>query len=371
MLGVFHNAVRYLIQLSHDSRFCEIIDAHHAELLLVSALLHDLGHWPYCHPIEDLNLPNMPQHEEFAESFLQADSELTEILRSYWQIEPEEVLDVLVARTDKPELRMLRSILSGPIDIDKMDYLDRDSLHAGVPYGRNFDRNRLIQSLMINETGDGLAVSEKGKTATELMVFARYVMFSEVYWHHAVRSATCMFGRAFQELYQQWDLNGLFHQSESAMVTELRKAAEGKPVSKLLEGIFGSKRVIYKRVGEYSLIQSAELYQKLAGKPHDYLQGVVSQLAGVLSTQTGTSFDEFDLIIDAPPADREVEFNVQIYYSKEQVYRYLHEVSPVIESLAQRQFDDYVKRVRIFVHPHKRALIPQQNELTQMVLALL
>ena len=83
------------------------------------------------------------------------------------------------------------SILSGPIDIDKMDYLDRDSLHAGVPYGRNFDRNRLIQSLLVNGNGDGLAISSKGKTAAELMVFARYVMFSEVYWHHTVRSATC------------------------------------------------------------------------------------------------------------------------------------------------------------------------------------
>ncbi|MCA9040538.1 MAG: HD domain-containing protein [Planctomycetaceae bacterium] len=370
-LGVFHNAVRYLIQLSHDPRFCSIVDAHHAEVLMVSALLHDLGHWPYCHPIEDLNLPNMPQHEEFAESFLQPDSELAGILRSYWKIEPEEVLDVLVARTDSPQLRLLRSILSGPIDIDKMDYLDRDSLHAGVPYGRNFDRNRLIQSLMVNEAGDGLAVSEKGKTATELMVFARYVMFSEVYWHHAVRAATCMFGRAFQELYQQWDLNWLFHQSESDMVQELRKAAEGEPVSRLLEGIFGSKRSIYKRVGEYSLVQSSELYQQLSGKPQDYLEQIVCRLAEELTSRTGTLFEPFDLLIDAPPADREVEFKVQIYYSKEQTYRYLHDVSPVIESLAQRQFDDYVKRVRIFVHPHKRSLVPDQPELSRLLLDLL
>ncbi|QDU81287.1 HD domain protein [Polystyrenella longa] len=367
-LGVFLNAVRYLIQLTHDPRFSAVIDRHHAEVLMVSALLHDLGHWPYCHPIEDLNLPNMPQHEEFAGSFLQPDSELTRVLKSHWDIKPEEVLDVLVARTDSPQLRLIRSILSGPIDIDKMDYLDRDSLHAGVPYGRNFDRNRLIQSLMVNETGDGLAVSEKGKTATELMVFARYVMFSEVYWHHAVRASTCMFGRAFQELYQQWDLNWLFHQSESDMVQELRRAAEGKPVAKLLEGIFGNRRSIYKRVGEYSLVQSAELYQQLSGKRHDYLEQVVRKLAEVLTSRAGVEFDPFDLLIDAPPADREVEFKVQIYYAKEDVYRYLHDVSPVIESLAQRQFDDYVKRVRIFVNPHKRSHVPDQPELTQILL---
>ena len=45
----------------------------------------------------------------------------------------------------------------------------------------------LINALILNEEGDGLAITQKGKTAAELMVFARYVMFSEVYWHHAVR----------------------------------------------------------------------------------------------------------------------------------------------------------------------------------------
>ena len=93
-------------------------------------------------------------------------------------------------------MRLVRSILSGPIDVDKMDYLDRDSLHAGVPYGRNFDKNRLMQSLLVNRAGDGLAINYKGQTAAELMVFARYVMFSEGYWPHAVRSATTTFARA-------------------------------------------------------------------------------------------------------------------------------------------------------------------------------
>src|SRR4029077_4795924 len=154
-------------------------------------------------------------------------------------------------KTDTPALRLMRSILSGPIDIDKMDYLERDSLHAGVPYGRNFDRARLIQSLIVNEAGDGLAISSKGKTAAELMVFARYVMFSEVYWHHAVRSATCMFARSFYELHRQMDLPTLFQQSEFEVIAELRRASAGTSVESLLAGIFGPKRSLYKRVAEF------------------------------------------------------------------------------------------------------------------------
>ncbi len=95
--------------------------------------------------------------------FLAPDGELAGVLRQEWNIDPVEVLDVLVKRTDSSELRLLRSILSGPIDIDKMDYLDRDSQHCGVPYGRNFDKQRLIQSLVLNEAGDGLAITSRGR----------------------------------------------------------------------------------------------------------------------------------------------------------------------------------------------------------------
>ena len=80
-LGVFHNAIRYLLQLGKDARFREIIDPHRAEVVLAAALLHDLGHWPFCHPIEDMSLPDLSPHEEFAAHFLGDDSELAGVLR--------------------------------------------------------------------------------------------------------------------------------------------------------------------------------------------------------------------------------------------------------------------------------------------------
>jgi hypothetical protein len=58
-----------------------------------------------------------------------------------------------------------------------------------------------------------------------------------------------------------------------------------------------------------------------------------------------------EILIDAPPPRREVEFHVEVYYPKEDAYRPLAEVSPAVHALATRQFDDFVKRVRIFVHP--------------------
>ncbi len=370
-LGVFQNALRYLWQLGKDARFCEIVDGHTAEVLLAAALLHDLGHWPYCHPIEDMGLSDLPPHEEFAAQFLSPDRELAQVLQSEWQIAAAEVLDVLVPRTDEPRLRLLRSILSGPIDIDKMDYLERDSLHCGVPYGRNFDKSRLIQSLVLNAAGDGLAISYKGKTAAELMVFARYVMFSEVYWHHAVRSATCMFARAFFELRHKLNLAFLFQQTEADVIHTLRRQAQGSVCEPLLEGIFGPRRLIYKRVFECTLHHHPEVYELLARQPFDYLVRCAERLSAELGHEIGEVLSSADILIDAPPGNREVEFQVDIYFPKENRYRPLRDVSPVVRALAGTQFDDYVKRVRIFGHPRCSRRLSQIDGLAEKVVAIM
>ena len=126
-LGVYHNSLAYLWQLGKDERFAAIVSEHDAEVLIVAALLHDVGHWPFCHPIEDMALTDVPPHESFAEQFLGPESDLTHVLQKMWNIESAEVLELLTDRSETPSARLRRSILSGPIDIDKMDYLQRDS----------------------------------------------------------------------------------------------------------------------------------------------------------------------------------------------------------------------------------------------------
>src|SRR5436305_2453049 len=229
-LGVYRNALMYLKQLTADDRFTGIVRPEDGEMFIVAALLHDLGHWPFCHAIEDMALPGVPTHELFANSFL-LEGEIADTLRDDWNVQPRDVTALLSEKPRDTRQRILKSMLSGPIDIDKMDYLVRDSLHAGVPYGRNFDQQRLIGSLCLNEAGDGLAISHKGRTAAEMMVFSRYVMFSEVYWHHAVRAGTAMLQRAFYLLHRDLDLDQLFRLSEQEFVQQLLDAA-GSPLER-------------------------------------------------------------------------------------------------------------------------------------------
>jgi HD superfamily phosphohydrolase len=366
-LGVYHNALCYLQQLQKDARFRETINRPAAELLIVAALLHDLGHWPFCHPIEDLEIPGLRDHESYASRFLGAGSELAEVLRTHWDIAPADVLNLLAGRTNSPEMKLLRSILSGPIDVDKMDYLDRDSLHCGVPYGRNFDRQRLIQSLVLNEAGDGLAISYKGKTAAELMVFARYVMFSEVYWHHAVRAATSLFAHSFFALQEHIDLEHLFERTEAEMIAEVRTAARGTDCEQLLEGVFGARRRLYKRVAEYSFDDASAIYERLAGRPFADLVRCGARLTQLIRDREGIRLGPVDLLIDGPPPHREVEFDIDVFFPQRSEYRRLRDVSPVVDALARTQFDESVKRVRIFGSPDFAPALRQLTNLDAFV----
>jgi HD superfamily phosphohydrolase len=365
-LGVYRLALSYLQQLSYDPRFTDIVHPADAEVFLAAALLHDLGHWPFCHPIEDMRLPGVPRHELFANSFL-LEGEIADTLRDDWGINPRDVVALLSERPRDARGRVLSSMLSGPIDIDKMDYLPRDSLHSGVPYGRNLDQGRLINSLCLNEMGDGLAITDKGKTAAELAVFARYVMFSEVYWHHAVRSATAMLQRAFYLVHGDLDLDALFRLAEAPFIAELERAAKG-PVKELLGGLFGPSRRLYKRVGQYSFFEQEAVYTRLARRPYPWLAACAEQFALVASSALGRVVAPHEVLFDAPPIEREVEFNVQIYFPKEQRYRSLGEVSPVVRTLAKEQFDDYVKRVRVFAHPRIAAELREHPELSELLL---
>jgi HD superfamily phosphohydrolase len=312
-------------------------------------------------------LPQMPPHEVFAKEFINRETELGAILLKEWNIEPEEVLDVLVAKTDTVSSRLRRSILSGPIDIDKMDYLARDSQHCGVPYGRHFDRNRLMNSLIVNEAGDGLAITSKGRTAAEMMVFARYVMFTEVYWHHAVRSSTTMFARAFYELMPKLNLNSLFRMSEPDLIQTLHNAARDTDVRVLTDGLFGPRRKLYKRLAEYSLFHQEPLYRALRQKSYPELAECSSRLSREVAQRLGRTADRLDLLIDAPPQHREVEFRVDVYVASERRYRPLRELSPIVDSMARTQFDDCVKKVRIFAKEAIRDALPEDFPLDRLV----
>jgi HD superfamily phosphohydrolase len=189
-LGAFHLTRRALAALEELG---DLGAASEEQCLAVrmAALLHDIGHYPFSHALEEAGFPS---HERLGVAKL-AQGELGERLVQIGGKDFPAAVGRLISGTSSSPLQ---GLISGSIDLDKVDYLSRDARMCGVPYG-TVDVDRLLSSLTLVDVGSGryqVGVQEKGISALESLLFAKYQMYRNVYWHHAVRSATCMFKRA-------------------------------------------------------------------------------------------------------------------------------------------------------------------------------
>src|SRR5207253_4262661 len=116
-----------------------------------------------------------------------------------------------------------------------------------------------------------------------------------------------------------------------------------------------------------SYFQERDLYERLARRPYPWLAACAEQFAAVVSTELSRRVAPHEILFDAPPVEREIEFNVEVFFPKENCYRRLDEVSPVVRTLAKEQFDDYVKRVRLFAHPRIAADLRALKDLPDLL----
>ena len=178
-LGTFHLATRILAKLRTKYE----IAFEDQTAVRVAALVHDIGHGAFSHVLESILGFH---HEDFTvEAVLSDDTEIASILRDHSGELAPRVADI-IRGTFRP--MALAQLVSSQLDVDRMDYLLRDSLMTGVKYGV-YDLEWIIKSIEINEADDQLYVSARGLYAVEDYLQARYYMFRQVYFHRTLRAA--------------------------------------------------------------------------------------------------------------------------------------------------------------------------------------
>jgi len=235
-LGTYHLARRALAMLQERDALAGL-PADDPLLIRLAALLHDIGHYPFSHALEEAGLPS---HEGLARERL-AQDELARALTATGLADPADRIAALIAGAGTSPLR---GLISGALDLDKIEYLTRDARMCGVPYG-TVDVDRLLHSLVLVEyAGEPvIGLHEKGVSALESLLFAKYQMYRNVYWHHAVRSATAMFKRVVREALARGDLDvaTMARSTDETLMEALRRRQA--PLAERLR-----QRRLYKRV---------------------------------------------------------------------------------------------------------------------------
>ncbi|SDA41148.1 HD domain-containing protein [Methanobrevibacter millerae] len=217
------------------------------DLVRISGLLHDIGHGPFSHVSEGvLSFP----HEKLTEYVIEKTS-MHDLLDE--RFNTKDIIEIIHGEGH------LGPIISGELDVDRMDYLLRDSHNTGVAYGV-IDYERIISNLQLN---DGLVLDIKGVQAAEGALVSRYFMYPSVYQHHTTRIVNSMFRRALKReidsgkinekdmyKYDDSDIISLFRQSDDEIVRDFINRLDNRIIPKRVKTIrlnnFKTPEKIYK-----------------------------------------------------------------------------------------------------------------------------
>lgn len=242
--------------LRSDYQFNEGGILRQRQIIRLAALLHDLGHGPFSHAAEEVFPYKSPDkkyiHEEYSGALckylLKDIIENHPLNKSNFSIKVDEINDIFDPNSKIKASIVWKEIISGQMDADRMDYLLRDSYHSGVSYGK-YDLDRLINTVCLNEDtevgGHLIGVDESGIHAVEGLLIARYMMFTQVYFHktrviydyhyeEALKDILKPFGGFFPTP-KESDVQEYFTWDDWRILSELRVGHGGEHGRRLME----------------------------------------------------------------------------------------------------------------------------------------
>jgi HD superfamily phosphohydrolase len=288
------------------------LDEHSQCLLRCCAILHDAGHGPFSHVSEGVLKFS---HEELTSKLIK-ESQLGDILKEKFQLK--EVMEVIRGEGN------LGSIISGELDVDRMDYLLRDSYYTGVAYGV-IDVERLIYNMKLE---NGLILNRKGVQAAESMLLARYFMYPSVYQHHTTRIVNSMFRRCVRKLLEKDVVNAreIYRYDDTDIIAAAR--SQTGYIQDIIHRL--DTRQLYKRV--YSLkLDEIDKPETVFQMDKTYVHKLTEEMAQEIGVE------EKYLIIDVPEYPSFHEMSTLVSMNGNTVK--LRDVSNLVGALKDARFN--------------------------------
>jgi hypothetical protein len=308
-LGVYHLAEQALENLE--------VGGLDADRVRAAALLHDVGHGPFSHNVEALTHRRTGKyHDDVAD--LLAEGQVGDVLRSHG-LSPDRVAG-LVAGDGK-----YGQLVSGELDVDRMDYLVRDAHHTGVPYG-TIDPGRLVRALQFVD--DELVLAPGNVQSAESLLVARALMNPTVYAHHVARISKAMLRRATERLLaadDDLDAEELRRMDDHGLIVALRLCPETETFARRY-----AERDLYKRA----------VWAELGGVPDHLLEAgheeIRSLEAGIADA---CDLDAREVILDVPSEPSMTESTSRVMVGDEM--RELGRQSPLVKALRTAQYQQW------------------------------
>ncbi|VVB56240.1 Serine/threonine-protein kinase PknD [uncultured archaeon] len=361
-LGTYSLALKYLEKLLSFPTFKELCDPldKSIKLIALSALLHDIGHYPYSHWIEEIDdFPRglkLPKHEERARKIL-SNGKINNLLEQEWDINVDELSDIIAGKHICNGEVLINSFLSSVIDVDKLDYLMRDSVHCGINYGKGIDLERLLDSLYVNSSTKKICLTTKGRSSLLSILSCRNIMYQEVYWHKTVRSSEAMFKRFFYEYVKEENddiskIEKYLQYSDDQFIATLYERSKKKnKLNKLIspfafrdEGrlLYKPAYIFYNNNASKEPNDTKRFFRDFINKNYKEIVDISDKLAAHLKESEIPDIEPFDIILEKTPIRRDHEIfeieDFQLWNTRKESFEdYPDEINPLNQYLSNNQ----------------------------------
>ena len=405
-LGAYYWARQYLISLwsQPGSYLRSAARVEHLQATLIATLLHDVGQYPFAHAAEGA-VRDVMAHETLGAALVQKDHPLRAFLDDEAKKRGDELVAAitngfgsevttlavsLLGNVSKPEVlppelhSLLRSVLDGPIDVDKMDYIRRDSFFTGLGLALSGMEERFVPALRITGGRDALGIGAEGRDGAEQLMDQRYRLFKWVYWHRTVRSFEAVIIEVVRALYDRntepdtWRgqfLSKALRTGDSEMLDLLIEESKAAGLdSSFEEALSGFKmRVLFRRLVTIGMdndgthaayVCDVDLYKALTRIGNADRDGIhrgrlkfKKDLAPLLKPLLGCDgLRELDFVVDIPIPGRHLVGNLKLI-GQNGAESNMDPLSNVWKAYPE-DFEEVVRRVRVFVSPRITAEPP-------------